>query len=1489
MEPRVVLAADPFISELLALNNNSLTDNDGDSSDWIEIANPSDEAIELGGWYLTDDADTLTKWRFPGTRIGAGEHLIVFASGKDLKRSATELHTNFRLSGDGEFLALVKPDGLTIASQFRPAFPPQFDDVSYGQLQTKSVTTLVSEGNTAHYLVPDAHDASQIGSTWTGGHEPFDDSPSAGWSSGPLALGFEVPMADDRIEGTVSLAVSRGTPGNQAFGGRLGSDFTVHRPIQVTALGAFDHQSDGLSRLITVELWQRGDGGTSGVAEDDRGVAILASHQFSPRNPGMLIGGSRFKPLLEPVLLPPGQYTIVASGYGEDELNGNSGGDRAFGMVAIGSAVEFAGAARFGASRADTFPTFVDTGPATRYGAGTFVFVEPGSAARLGPSGASTHVAYQTRPGVGNATFEGNLGMDFEVLKPIRITELGVFDSGQDGISGTVAVSLWSLTGQSGRRLASQTFFGQAGGVEPGTGSRFLPLAEPIVLPTGSYSIVASGFLGEDRFSRADADNPLQGELDSGAGALEFIGSSRASFFGRHDRFREWPHHRLPERLDHGPVNKWAAGTFKFETVIGSLIATDVQSQLHRVNTTAYVRVPFHVPVPAAFDGLRLAVSFHGGFVAYINGTEVARENAPPVLLWNSRSLELGTGQYVSKPRSFDVSEHLDLLRPGANILAVHALTSGLDDPTFLVQPELEASQVTGLVTRYFDIPTPGDPNSGGFIGTVEDTKFSVDRGFVTESMLNATGQLLVEIATQTEGARIFYTLDGSQPTPEAGALYTEALTLVETTILRAAAFKDGFLPSNVDTQTYIFIDDVLTQTALQEGLPPHWNGAPADYGISQDPEDLARIAGDPSLAESQYNEAIKESLLSLPTLSIVLDPDELFGPVSGLYSNPYPRGLDWERPASVELIMPDGSDGFQIDAGLRMMGWTSRVPTVSPKHSLRIAFRGQYGAGRLDYPFFGDMGVDSFDTITLRSNSRDAWISDYPLGQDDEHPLGAGRAAATYLRDQWSKEVQRDMGRPTVTGNFVHLYLNGLYWGVYNPTERPDASFAADHFGGSPEEYDSVTFCNPTTRATDGNLAKWNELISRADAGLANRASYQRIQGNNPDGTRNPEFEVLIDIDNFIDYMIAGQFDAADDWPCNFYAIRRRGAESQGFQFITWDNDLAIPMIQNDRGKPIADVNASRIDIDLSVPLNSSPWRMEAALRQNEEYRIRYADAVQRHLFNGGALTPAANIARWTQIAAQIEPALIAESARWGDYRRDIDPVGQSELYTREEHWRPFFDDVVNNYFPARSEVFLDELRSKGLFPDLDAPSFNQHGGEVDAGFLLEISAPYGQIWYTRDGSDPRLTGGQINPLAVRFTGPVSLGETVQIQARVLEGDQWSAMNGGLFQVRASQGAEDLLPGDANGDNVVDQLDLVIVQANLGTAGSKTRAEGDLDGDRMVTRLDLVALLQNYGRTRAPLAPGAAAVFAAMLGHAAPSQQTIDTALADLDYDLQE
>ncbi len=181
LEPRVVLATVPIISEFQAINDSTIADQDGDSSDWIELQNPGTESINAEGWFLTDDATDLRKWKLPSTTIDAGGQLLVFASSKN--RTSPELHTNFRLSGDGEFLALVHPDGETIAQDFGVSFPPQEEDESYGLAQVREPTVLVDETSSVASFVP-TDDSLAVG--WT--TSQFDD---ADWLKGTGAVGFE--------------------------------------------------------------------------------------------------------------------------------------------------------------------------------------------------------------------------------------------------------------------------------------------------------------------------------------------------------------------------------------------------------------------------------------------------------------------------------------------------------------------------------------------------------------------------------------------------------------------------------------------------------------------------------------------------------------------------------------------------------------------------------------------------------------------------------------------------------------------------------------------------------------------------------------------------------------------------------------------------------------------------------------------------------------------------------------------------------------------------------------------------------------------------------------------------------------------------------------------------------------------------------------------------------------------------------------------------
>jgi len=133
LEGRRLLAADPVISEFMASNGKTVADQDGEYSDWIEVRNPNPAPLDLAGWHLTDDASPAgrTKWTFPATTVPANGHLLVFASDKNRAVAGQQLHTNFKLGADGEYLALTRPDG-SVAHEYAPAYPAQQEDVAYG-------------------------------------------------------------------------------------------------------------------------------------------------------------------------------------------------------------------------------------------------------------------------------------------------------------------------------------------------------------------------------------------------------------------------------------------------------------------------------------------------------------------------------------------------------------------------------------------------------------------------------------------------------------------------------------------------------------------------------------------------------------------------------------------------------------------------------------------------------------------------------------------------------------------------------------------------------------------------------------------------------------------------------------------------------------------------------------------------------------------------------------------------------------------------------------------------------------------------------------------------------------------------------------------------------------------------------------------------------------------------------------------------------------
>ncbi|MBN1125777.1 MAG: chitobiase/beta-hexosaminidase C-terminal domain-containing protein, partial [Sedimentisphaerales bacterium] len=731
---------------------------------------------------------------------------------------------------------------------------------------------------------------------------------------------------------------------------------------------------------------------------------------------------------------------------------------------------------------------------------------------------------------------------------------------------------------------------------------------------------------------------------------------------------------------------------------------SNIQEEMLNINASIWIRMRFDLSAEDidTFDVLSLRMKYEDAFVAYLNGVEVARDNYSGIPQWDSHADSDRPQDQAEDFISIDLSNYIDLLHSGTNVLAVQALNDSVSNEDFFIHPELSAATSMGI-RQYFTQATPGTFNVSGAIDIVSDTKFSVDRGFYD-------APFYVELTTDTADATIHYTTDGSTPSETQGLLYSEPISITGTTCLRAMAFKPGWLSTNVDTQTYIFLDQVIRQPANPSGFPTSWGSTAADYAMDQ------RIADD-----ERYSSLMRDSLLSIPTMSIVTDLDYLFGS-TGIYENSTMEGTAWERPASIEWINPDGSTGFQIDAGLRAYGGAFRRMDLTRKKTFRLLFKRQYGPSKLDFPLFdAEDATTRFDTIILRAGSNDGWNN-------------WGGANTQYIVDEFIRRTQLALGQRSAHGRFVHLYLNGLYWGLYNPVERPEQSFAATYYGGDKIEWDAINAGDPVGESTS---TTWNSMLSQIRLGMGSLEAYQKIQGNNPDGTNNLAYDDLLDVENYTDYLFSNFWGGTGDWGGrNWYVACQRPPNATGFKFFNWDMEGAIIIW--------SDLNANVTNAAGAI---QEPYQ---ALRQNEEFRMLFADHAQRHLFNGGQAAVEASYARYKELSDEVELAIIAESARWGDQ-------ASGTPYTQAD-WQQKRDYILNTYMPQRPAIVLEQLQNAGLYPSLNAPTFRVnddplHGGQIATTDELSMMLPDAVVY-----TDIELVGEQV-PVRVFIPSDDSLG----------------------------------------------------------------------------------------------------------------------------------
>lgn len=808
----------------------------------------------------------------------------------------------------------------------------------------------------------------------------------------------------------------------------------------------------------------------------------------------------------------------------------------------------------------------------------------------------------------------------------------------------------------------------------------------------------------------------------------------------------------------------WISGAAPFRYADGS--GGTVLSDMKNLYSTFFLRTNFTAQKAENIKTITFTINYDDAFVIVINGITALSVNAPTSLSTTSLALanhESGTNTTFT----VDASD-LGLVN-GENSLSVMVLNVDL-----------------GSSDIYFDVQMSATP---------ETPSFNYNNNVIFSKQGGYDGYpFILTLSSPLPDCNILYTIDGSDPKTSKTAILagnSMALTVNPTQstgrgatpgyIVRASLVKSGYFPSNSTTNTYIFLNMVKTQTYPGLGWPSSAvNGQVLDYEMATDVVNSALY--------SPYTEA---SLKQIPSISIVTDMDNLFSAASGIYVNATQSGKEWERPCSIELIETTSGQKFQINAGVRIRGAAS-ANSSNPKHAFRFFFREEYGAKKLHYPLFEDEGADEFDRVDLRCEQNYAWSKE-------------GSKYNNLINDIFSRDLQGKMGHPYTRGRYYHLYLNGMYWGIFQTDERAEASYASTYLGGNKEDYDVIKANSDNwpyyDEATDGNMDTWSALWTKCGTGFETNANYFALLGKKADGSYDPNGKVWVDVDNLIDYMLVifytGNFDAPvsafnyDDMPNNFYALYNRNDKTKGFRFLAHDSEHSLFV---DAVSPGVGIQENRVNIgsngsmNISKMIDFNPQWLHYKMSKNAEYKARFMDRAYHQLTKGGLLTTDYLTNLYKSRAAQIDLAIIAESARWGDAKT-------SPSLTKST-WLTQNQSIYDQFFPKRTDILKQQLLNEGLYTSMLTPDITVDGvscfdqyKSISGNEIIKIIDPNAlssgcTIYYTLDDTDPRIVGGGISASATSGSGTLelSINQTTVLNARLYKSGTWGPLKKVLF-----------------------------------------------------------------------------------------------------------
>ncbi len=438
------------------------------------------------------------------------------------------------------------------------------------------------------------------------------------------------------------------------------------------------------------------------------------------------------------------------------------------------------------------------------------------------------------------------------------------------------------------------------------------------------------------------------------------------------------------------------------------------------------------------------------------------------------------------------------------------------------------------------------------------------EKVFLEFSEPNSWHEEEFELELFATDAKIYYTIDGSEPN-RYSKRYRKAITIDRTLAIRAVAFR-GKIKSKIIGHTY--------------------------------------FVGEPAT--------------TFPTVSIMINPKQLFDPEYGLFQ----EGLNvndsiWSKPganfwsrreirANTEIFEADGECVFRSPTGWRLFGGMSRL---FPQKSMVLVSRDDYGKKRFKHPIFGKEELKKYKFLTLRNSG-----SDFGKTQFRD-------AYMTSLVKDWDMEIQASQGS--------HVYINGDYWGIYNIREKLNRYYISSHFDVDKDSIDLMQHKLNRKRGSTRHYRKMLKFIENHD--LADQVNYDSLN-------------TMMEIDNFMDYKIAQIYFDNEDAGGNIKYWRPQTKDGR-WRWLLYDTDWGFALHDEDAYKN------NSLDFHLTEDGRewpNPPWStlILRKLMANEGFQTAFINRFLDHLNH--SFTSEKVVTRLDEFIAEYRPELDRHWKRW-------------------------------------------------------------------------------------------------------------------------------------------------------------------------------------------------------------------------------------------------